>query len=66
MPTTASSPTDQALADALRRKEQARMLARALSWPEKVDAIERMREASRLAREGMRQTEKRKVARPQP
>lgn len=42
------------------------MLARALSWPEKVAAIERMREASRLAREGMCQTKKRKAAWSQP
>lgn len=44
------------LADALRRKEAARVAARALQWPQKVAAIERMREASRIAKEGMRRS----------
>ncbi len=40
-------------------KEALRRQARAKSWPEKVATIERIRDATRLAREGMR---KRKAA----
>lgn len=35
-------------------KEALRRQARAKSWPEKVATIERIRDATRLAREGMR------------
>lgn len=44
------------LAEALRRKEACRREATAMTWPQKVAAIERMREASALARAGMRAT----------
>lgn len=44
------------LAEALRRKEARRREAKAMTWPQKVAAIERMREASVLARAGMRAT----------
>ena len=44
------------LAEALRRKEASRREARAMTWPQKIAAIERMREASALARAGMRAT----------
>jgi len=39
---------------ALAEKSAARLRARALAWPEKVRTIERLRDATRIARESMR------------
>ena len=44
------------LAEVLRMKAAYRLVAKAKSWPEKAAAVERMRTASRLAKEGMRKT----------
>ena len=51
------------LAESLRRKEACRREAKAMTWPQKIAAIERMREASALARAGMRATRACRVAR---
>ena len=40
----------------VRQKASWRATARSMTWEEKVRAIERMREAGRLARAGMRRT----------
>lgn len=40
----------------IRDKEAARRAARARTWPEKVAAIERLRDATRLAKAGMTRT----------
>lgn len=56
--------TPQALLELLLAdKAKLRLQARAKSWPEKIATIERLRDAARLAREGMR---KRKAAQKQP
>lgn len=47
---------DDLLAEALRLKAAYRRQAKAMTWPQKVAAIERMREASALAKAGMRAT----------
>jgi hypothetical protein len=44
------------LTEALRHKQAYRREAMAMTWPQKVAAIERMREASVLAKAGMRAT----------
>jgi hypothetical protein len=46
-----------------RAKASMRLYLKAKSWPEKIASIERMNEASRLAREGMRRTRERNGAR---
>lgn len=47
---SAKAMLDRALAD----KEQSRLKARQLSWPEKVKTIERLRDATRVARDSMK------------
>jgi DNA-binding TFAR19-related protein (PDSD5 family) len=54
-----TSPTDQTqqvLERALADKAAERLRLRALAWPEKVRTIERLRDATRLARQGMKAT----------
>jgi hypothetical protein len=41
-----------------RSKASMRAYLKARTWPEKIESIERMNEAARLAREGMRRTRK--------
>jgi len=41
-----------------RAKASMRDYLKSRTWPEKIESIERMNEASRLAREGMRRTRK--------
>jgi hypothetical protein len=41
-----------------RSKASMRMYLKSRTWPEKIESIERMNEAARLAREGMRRTRK--------
>jgi hypothetical protein len=45
-----------------RAKASMRSYLKSRSWPEKIASIERMNEAARLAREGMRKTRTRKNA----
>jgi hypothetical protein len=42
-----------------RAKASMRLYLKSKSWPEKIASIERMNQASRLAREGMRRTRER-------
>lgn len=49
-----------------RAKASMRVYLKSKSWPEKVASIERMNEASRLAREGMRRARERRTARSEP
>ncbi len=44
------------LEQVIRDKAVARQLARAMSWPEKIATIERLRDATRLARQSMAKT----------
>jgi hypothetical protein len=41
-----------------RSKASMRAYLKSRTWPEKIESIERMNEAARLAREGMRRTRK--------
>jgi hypothetical protein len=41
-----------------RSKASMRAYLKSRTWPEKIESIERMNEAARLAREGMRRTQK--------
>ena len=45
-----------------RAKSAMRVYLKSLSWPEKIESIERMNDASRLAREGMLRTRQNKSA----
>jgi len=47
---SAKAMLDRALAD----KAQSRLRARQLSWPEKIKTIERLRDATRVARSSMK------------
>jgi hypothetical protein len=45
-----------------RSKASMRAYLKSRTWPEKIESIERMNEAARLAREGMRRTRDSKAA----
>lgn len=47
-----------------RSKASMRVYLKSRTWPEKIESIERMNEAARLAREGMRRTRDGKAAAP--
>ena len=48
-----SKPAETHLERVIADKAKQRMAARAKSWPEKIATIERLRDATRLARAGM-------------
>ena len=51
-----TTPQNKLLQQVIRAKESYRKSTRALTWEEKVQAIERMQIADRTAKEGMRKT----------
>lgn len=48
---TTKALLDRALAD----KAASRLKARALAWPDKIKIIERLRDATKIARQGMKE-----------